>query len=260
MGETAVKLESLSGKERQASVAGSYPGFRVAGQALVEDVPCWDGLRGEGGTIRGFDSVRESSAMFGFGKSVSRMNINGFKPMIPVLNGKEESFFRWKHESVIYSRPYGFDAVFAVVSSVQKRFEASAYKQLRRSKPKSAKDQAFAVNGGGKNYPGHGGSRHSSGKSGGSQGGRGSSGSGRGRRNGGSGGRGFSGGGASRGSSSASVAKLRGRTCLVCKRGQHYVRECPKQISQGCGERGHYITKCGKTEDAGMAIDCRVER
>ena len=133
----------------------------------------------------------------------------------------------------------------AVVSSVQKRFESSAYKQLRRSKPKSAEDQAFAATGGDKNHPRRGGSRHSSGKSGASQAGRGSSGSGRGRGNGDSGSEGFSGGGASSGSSNASTAKPGGRTCWVYKSDQHYVRDCPKQISQGCSERGHHINKCG---------------
>ena len=58
-----------------------------------------------------------------------------------------------------------------VIFSVQKRFESSAYKPLRRSKPKSAEYQAFASTGGGSNYPSRGGSRHGSGKSGGSQGG-----------------------------------------------------------------------------------------
>ena len=97
----------------------------------------------------------------------------------------------------------------AVVFSVQKRFESSAYKQLRRSKPKSAEDQAFAVTSGGNNHPGRGGSRHGGGgKSGGSQSGR---------RNGGSGGGGSSGGGSSSGSSSAATAKPKGRTCWVCK-------------------------------------------
>ncbi|CAM9566006.1 unnamed protein product, partial [Ascophyllum nodosum] len=48
----------------------------------------------------------------------------------------------------------------AVVSSVQKRFDSFAYKQLRRSKSKSGEDQAFAVTGGSKNHPGRGGSRH----------------------------------------------------------------------------------------------------
>ena len=50
----------------------------------------------------------------------------------------------------------------AVVSSVQKRFDSFAYKQLRRSKPKSGEDQAFAVIGGGKNHPGRDGPRHGS--------------------------------------------------------------------------------------------------
>ena len=40
------------------------------------------------------------------------MDSSGFKLTIPVFNGKQESFHRWKQESVIYSRPYGFDAVF----------------------------------------------------------------------------------------------------------------------------------------------------
>ena len=109
----------------------------------------------------------------------------------------------------------------------------------------SGEDQAFAVTGGGKNHPGRGGSRPGSRKPGGSHGGRG---------NGGSGGRGFSGGGASSGSSSAATAKPGGRTCWVCKRDQHYARDCPKQICQGCGERGHYITKCGQMENAVMAV------
>ena len=39
------------------------------------------------------------------------------------------------------------------------------------------------------------------------------------------------------------------------KNDQHYVRDNPKQIYQGCGERGHYITKCGQMENAVMAID-----
>ena len=325
---TSVKPESLSGEGRQASLVGSYPALRVAGQAPVEDVPRRDGQREERGTIRGFGAARESATMFGFGQG-------GFMPTITVFNGKQESFSRWKQEAVIYSRRYGFGAVFtranecqevnvgdsdcpmerlqdefgvdivishlnawqflsstlnsekdrniifrvnfpgavwrslvdtyslktqgasltliykldrvrigtnddptlkllemednarslrsspsqwqhltqsyvrgkfvnalpreydiqkqmlgegedgfsgeAVVSLVQKRFDSSAYKQLRRSKPKSGEDQAFAVTGGGKNRPGRGGSRHGSRKRGGSQGGR---------RNGGSGGRG----------------------------------------------------------------------
>ena len=379
MRETSVKQESLSGKGRQPSLAGSYPGFRVAGLAPVEDVLRRDGQREESSTVRGFGPARESATMYGFGQG-------GFKPTIPVFTGKQESFSRWKQEAVIYSRRYGFDAVFtranecqdinvgdsgcpmerlqdefgvdivilhlnawqflssalksekdrdilfrvnspgaawrslvdtyslktqgaslvllqkldsvrigtnddptpkllemediarslrsshsqwqhltesyvigkfvnalpreydiqkqmleesedgfsreAVVSSVQKRFDSFAYKQLRRSKSKSGEDQAFAVTGGGKNHHGRGGSRH--GKPGGSQGGRG---------NGGSGGKGSSGGGASSGSSSAATAKPGGRTCWVCKSDQHYVRDCPKQICQGCGEKGHYITK-----------------
>ena len=48
---------------------------------------------------------------------------------------------------------------------------------------------------------------------------------------------------------------LRGRTCWVCKSDQHYVRDCPKQICQGCGERGHYIAKCEQMENAVMAAD-----
>ena len=129
----------------------------------------------------------------------------------------------------------------AVLSSVQKRFDTSAYKQLRRSKPKSGEDQAFAVTGVGKNHPGRGGSRHVSRKLGESQGGRG---------NGGLSGRGSSGVGASSSSSSASTAKPGRRTCWMCKSDQHYVRDCPKQICQGCGERGHYILKCKNMENA----------
>ena len=139
-------------------------------------------------------------------------------------------------KQMLEEREEGFSRE-AVVSSVQKRFDSFAYKQLRRSKSKSGEDQAFAGTGGGKNHPGRGGSRHGNRKPGGSQGGRG---------NGGSGGRGSSGGGASSGSSSAATAKPWGRTCWVCKSDQHYVRDCPKQICQGCGEKGHYTTKCGQ--------------
>ena len=85
--ETSVKLERLSGERRQAILAGSYPGFRVTGQAPVEDIPRRDGQREENGTIRGFDPARESAAMFGSGRG-------GLKPTIPVFNGKQESFCR----------------------------------------------------------------------------------------------------------------------------------------------------------------------
>ena len=133
----------------------------------------------------------------------------------------------------------------AIEPSLQKRFDSFAYKQLRRSKPKSEEDQAFTVTGGGKNHPGRGGPRHGSKKPGGSQGGCG---------NGGLDGRGSSGGGASSSSSSAATAEPGRRTCWVCKSDQHNVRDCPKQICQGCGERGHYITKCGQMENAVMAV------
>ena len=41
----------------------------------------------------------------------------------------------------------------------------------------------------------------------------------------------------------------------MCKSDQHYVCDCPKQICQGCGESGHYITTCGQIGNAVMAID-----
>ena len=148
-------------------------------------------------------------------------------------------------KQMLEEREEGFSRE-AVVSSVQKRFDSFAYKQLRCNKSKSGEDQAFAVTGGGKIHPGRGGSRHGNRKPGGSQGGRG---------NGGPGGKGSSGGGASSGSSSAATAKPGGRTCWVCKSDQHYVRDCPEQICQGCGEKGHYITKCGQMENAVMAVD-----
>ena len=66
--ETSVKQESLSGEGRQPSLAGSYPGFRVAALAPVEDVPRWDDHREESGTVRGFDPARESATVFGFGQ------------------------------------------------------------------------------------------------------------------------------------------------------------------------------------------------
>ena len=53
-------------KHAKASLVGSYPGFRVARQAPVEDVPRRDGERGEGGTIRRFGPSGESAAMYGF--------------------------------------------------------------------------------------------------------------------------------------------------------------------------------------------------
>ena len=85
--ETSARLDNLSGKGRQANLAGSYPGFRVAGQAPVENLPRRDGQRGEIGTIRGFDPERDSVAMFGFGKG-------DFKPIIPVSNGKQKPLSR----------------------------------------------------------------------------------------------------------------------------------------------------------------------
>ena len=110
--ETLVQQESLSGEERQASLAGSYPGFRVAALAPVEDVPRRDDQREESGTVRGFGPAIESATMFGFGQG-------GFKPTIPVFTGKQESFSRWKQEAVIYSRRYGFDAVFTRANECQ---------------------------------------------------------------------------------------------------------------------------------------------
>ena len=110
--ETTAKLDSLYGKGRQASLARSYPGFRVAGQAPVADVPRRDGQRGEGGTIRGFGPEHEAAAMFDFGPDVSGMNSSGYKPTIPVFNCKQELFSWWKQESVIYFRWYDFDGVF----------------------------------------------------------------------------------------------------------------------------------------------------
>ena len=90
-------------------------------------------------------------------------------------------------KQMLEEREDGFSCE-TIVSSVQKRFESSAYyKQLRRSKPKSVEDQPYAVTGGGKNHPGRGGFRHDSGKSGGLQGGCGNGSSGRGG-DGGSGG------------------------------------------------------------------------
>ena len=65
--ETSVKQESLSGEGRQPSLAGSYPDFRVAALAPVEDVLRRDCQREESGTVRGFGPARESVAMFGFG-------------------------------------------------------------------------------------------------------------------------------------------------------------------------------------------------
>ena len=41
------------------------------------------------------------------------------KPTIPVFTGKQESFSRWKQEAVIYSRRYGFDAVFTKANECQ---------------------------------------------------------------------------------------------------------------------------------------------
>ena len=114
VGETSAKLESLFGKNGKQAWRD-----RVAGQAPVEDVPRRDGQRGEGGTIRGFSPAREPAAMFDFGHGVSGMNSSSFKPTIPVFNGKQESFSRWKQESVIYSRLYGFDAVFTRADECQ---------------------------------------------------------------------------------------------------------------------------------------------
>ena len=57
--------------------------------------------------------------MFGFGTSVSGMNSSGFKPIISVFNGKQESFSRRKQESVIYSRRYSFDVVFTRADEFQ---------------------------------------------------------------------------------------------------------------------------------------------
>ena len=110
--ETSVIQESLSGEGRQPNLAGSYPSFRVAALAPVEDALRRDGQREESGTVRGFGAALESTAMLGFGQG-------GFKPTIPVFTGTQESFSRWKQEAVIYSRRYGFDAVFTRANECQ---------------------------------------------------------------------------------------------------------------------------------------------
>ena len=110
--ETSVKLERLSGEGRQPSLVRSYPGFRVAGQAPVEDVPRRDRQREENSIIRGFGPARQSAAMFEFGRE-------GFKPTVPVFNGKQESFSRWKQEAVIYSRRHGFNTVLTRANKCQ---------------------------------------------------------------------------------------------------------------------------------------------
>ena len=110
--ETSVKQESLSGEGQQPSLAESYPGYRVTAPAPVEDVLRRDSQREESGTVRGFGPARESATMFGFGQG-------GFKPTVPVFTGEQESFSRWKQEAVIYSRRYGFDAVFTRANECQ---------------------------------------------------------------------------------------------------------------------------------------------
>ena len=110
--ETSVKRESLSGEGRQPSLAGSYPGFWVAVLAPVEDLPRRDDQREESGTVRGFGPARESTPTSGFGQG-------GFKSTVPVFTGKQESFSRWKQGAVIYSRRYGFDAVFTRANECQ---------------------------------------------------------------------------------------------------------------------------------------------
>ena len=113
MREASVKQESLSGEGRQPSLAGSYPGFRLAALAPVEDVPQRNDQREEIGTARGFGPARESATMFAFSQG-------GFKLTIPLFNGnKQESFSRWKQEAVVYSRWYGFDAVFTRANECQ---------------------------------------------------------------------------------------------------------------------------------------------
>ena len=81
---TSVEPESLSCEGRQASLAGSYPGVRVAGQAPVEDVPPRVGQRKGRGTIRGLGAARLSATRFVFGQG-------GFMPTIPVFNGTNRS-------------------------------------------------------------------------------------------------------------------------------------------------------------------------
>ena len=80
--EASVKQESFSGEGQQPSLAGSYPGFRVAALAPVEDVLRRDCQREESGTVRGSGPAHESATMFGFGQE-------GFKLTIPVFTGKQ---------------------------------------------------------------------------------------------------------------------------------------------------------------------------
>ena len=99
--------------------------------------------------------------------------------MKDIARSPRSSYLQWQHLSESYvigkfvkalPREYGIQKQMleeredgfsreAVLSSVKKRFESFAYKQLRCSKPKSGENQAFALTGGSKKYPGCGGSR-----------------------------------------------------------------------------------------------------
>ena len=91
---------------------GSYQGFRVAGQAPVEDVPPRDGQRRESGAIRGFGPTRSPPQCLVLARGVLSRQF-----LCLIVN--KSRFFRWKQESVIYSRRYGFDAVFTRVDECQ---------------------------------------------------------------------------------------------------------------------------------------------
>ena len=92
--ETSVKQESLSGEGRQPSLAGSYPGFRVAAQAPVEDVLRRDGQREESGTVRSFGPARESATMFGFGQGgLSRQFLYSLVNKSRFLDGNRKLLF-----------------------------------------------------------------------------------------------------------------------------------------------------------------------
>ena len=75
----------------------------------VEDVPCRDGQWGEGGTVRGLGPARESTDISGY-RGVDDFMGGGFKQSVPTFDGR--LFPRYKQESILFERHYGFESVF----------------------------------------------------------------------------------------------------------------------------------------------------
>ena len=132
-----------------------------------------------------------------------------------------------------------------VITTVRKRFESEAFKELlpsRRNKKPLHGDQAFVAG------DGRGSGRQNNGSSGRQRQGHGCSSRGQGGSGLGRGGEKSGGGGRSESSGGGK------RVCFQCKSEKHVVRQCPEQFCWGCEKKGNHVAVCKDVAETVMAV------